>query len=380
MPTTEDGKIYIFLGIAYSATNIELQLDHPVYWYKDGIIRPYTNAAAGISSVAWGDITGTLSDQTDLNTALEAKADTSSLAAVATSGLYSDLTGTPTIPTVNNATLTIQKNGTTVNSFTANASSNVTANITVPTATSDLTNDSGFITDAGVTSFNGSTGAVTYTAPVTSVNGSTGEVTVSVPTATSDLTNDSGFITSSDLPTVGNATLTIQKNGTNVQTFTANATSNKTANITVPTKTSDLTNDSDFVSNTDYATASTGGVVKVGSGLEITNGVLSATGGGTADAVEWDNVLNKPTFSTVATSGSYNDLTNKPTIPTVNNATLTIQKNSTNVATFTANAASNVMANISVPTATSDLTNDSGFITSITKITNAEIDAIMGVS
>ena len=39
----------------------------------------------------------------------------------------------PTIPTVNNATLTIQSNGTTVNTFTANASSNVTANI--PAAT-----------------------------------------------------------------------------------------------------------------------------------------------------------------------------------------------------------------------------------------------------
>lgn len=49
---------------------------------------------------------------------------------------------------------------------------------TVPTKTSDLTNDSGFITDAGVTSFNGSTGAITYTAPVTSVNGQTGAVTV----------------------------------------------------------------------------------------------------------------------------------------------------------------------------------------------------------
>jgi len=41
---------------------------------------------------------------------------------------------------INNATLTIQKNGTTVNTFTANASSNVTANITVPTKISDLTN------------------------------------------------------------------------------------------------------------------------------------------------------------------------------------------------------------------------------------------------
>lgn len=42
------------------------------------------------------------------------------------------------IPTVNDATLTIQKNGTTVKTFTANASSNVTANITVPTQFSDL--------------------------------------------------------------------------------------------------------------------------------------------------------------------------------------------------------------------------------------------------
>ena len=56
---------------------------------------------------------------------------------------------TSQIPTVNNATLTIQKNGTTVNSFTANASSNVTANITVPTKVSELTNDSGYTTNTG---------------------------------------------------------------------------------------------------------------------------------------------------------------------------------------------------------------------------------------
>ena len=43
----------------------------------------------------------------------------------------SQISDFPTIPTVNNATLTIQKNGTTVKTFTANASSNVTANITM---------------------------------------------------------------------------------------------------------------------------------------------------------------------------------------------------------------------------------------------------------
>ena len=68
----------------------------------------------------------------------------------------------PAIPTVNNGTLTIQKNGTNVQTFTANASSNVTANITVPTQTSELTNNSGFLTSStGVTSVNGNTGAVT---------------------------------------------------------------------------------------------------------------------------------------------------------------------------------------------------------------------------
>lgn len=43
------------------------------------------------------------------------------------------------------------------------------------------------------------------------------------------------------------------------------------------------------------ASADTLGGVKVGAGLSIDQGVLSATGGGTADAVEWTNVLNKPT-------------------------------------------------------------------------------------
>lgn len=44
------------------------------------------------------------------------------------------------------------------------------------------------------------------------------------------------------------------------------------------------------------ATNSALGGIKVGAGLTIDgNGVLSATGGGTADAVEWENVLNRPT-------------------------------------------------------------------------------------
>ena len=133
------------------------------------------------------------------------------------------------IPTVNDATLTITKNNTSVGTFTANASSNVTVDITVPTATSDLT-------------------------------------------------NDSGFITSSDLPTVNNATLTIQKNGTNVQTFTANASSDVTANITVPTAVSDLTNDSGYQTASDVTTAINTAIAGItGISFEVVS-TLPATG------------------------------------------------------------------------------------------------------
>ena len=70
------------------------------------------------------------------------------------------------IPTVNNATLTIQKNWTNVQTFTANQSTNATANITVPTDTSDLTNGAWFIT--GITSWDVTT-ALGYT-PYNSTN------------------------------------------------------------------------------------------------------------------------------------------------------------------------------------------------------------------
>ena len=52
------------------------------------------------------------------------------------------------------------------------------------------------------------------------------------------------------------------------------------------------------ISDLPIASVNTIGGVKVGAGLSITEtGTLSATGGGTADAVEWNNVLDKPTAS-----------------------------------------------------------------------------------
>lgn len=65
------------------------------------------------------------------------------------------------------------------------------------------------------------------------------------------------------------------------------------------------------------ASGSALGGVKVGSGLAIDGtGTLSATGGGTADAVEWTNVLNRPTALSAFTNdegfidNTVNNLTN----------------------------------------------------------------------
>lgn len=42
LPTTDDGKIYIYLGVAVTATTVEMVVNHPIYWYKDGAVRHYT--------------------------------------------------------------------------------------------------------------------------------------------------------------------------------------------------------------------------------------------------------------------------------------------------------------------------------------------------
>ena len=78
---------------------------------------------------------------TTMATELGKKANTANLATVATSGSYNDLSNTPTIPSVGNGTLTIQKNGTSAGTFTANATTDETINIIVPTKVSELTDD-----------------------------------------------------------------------------------------------------------------------------------------------------------------------------------------------------------------------------------------------
>lgn len=61
----------------------------------------------------------------------------------------------------------------------------------------------------------------------------------------------------------------------------------------------------------------------------------------------WSQVSNKPSFATVATSGSYNDLSNKPTIPTIpgslkNPNALTISLNGTSQGAYDGSAVKNI--------------------------------------
>ena len=89
----------------------------------------------------------------------------------------------------------------------------------LPKNVSDLTNDAKYITASG--------------APVQSVNGQTGTVSLTA--------NDVGALPNTTIiPVVNNAKLTIQKNGVEVDSFTANASVDKIINIEVPTKASDI--------------------------------------------------------------------------------------------------------------------------------------------
>ena len=124
-----------------------------------------------------------------------------------------------------------------------------------------------------------------------------------IPTKTSELENDSGFLTEHQpLKTINNESIVGTGNIT-IEGFSGNY--NDLLNKPViPTKTSELTNDSGFL--TEHQPLKTiNGESIVGTGNITIEGFSG----------DYNDLLNKPTLSTVATTGSYNDLTNKPTIP-----------------------------------------------------------------
>lgn len=238
LPSTEDGKIYIFLGVAYSSTAMEMTLEHPVYWYKDGMIRPYTNAPAGGAVASVNGQTGAV------------VLDADDVGALPDSTTY--------VSSFNGSTGAV--------TYTAPVTSVNTKTGAVSLSASDV----GALPDSTtyVSSFNGSTGAVTYTAPVTSVNGNTGAVTVTVPSASSvtpqalgtaaagsstdysraDHVHAKPTYSKSDVG-LGNVDNVQQYSASNPPPYPVTSVNGSTGAVTVsvPTKTSDLNNDSGYI-------------------------------------------------------------------------------------------------------------------------------------
>lgn len=107
----------------------------------------------------------------------------------------------------------------------------------------------------------------------------------------------------SDIPVVNNATLTIQQNGKNVAAFTANSSTNTTANIVVPNKTSELTNDAGFTTNTGTITE-----IKVNGTSKGTSGSVNLTNMVTFASSQTANVagVNKTTYTYNQPAGDSN--------------------------------------------------------------------------
>ena len=312
---------------------------------------------------------------------------------------YNDLTNKPIIPTVPTNVSAFNNDAGYLTTYTEtdpqfnawgkdyNDLTNKPTIPTIPTNVSAFTNDAGYITAANV------------------------QEAANIPTNVSAFNNDAGYLTSytetdpqfnawdkdyNDLtnkPTLFDGNYNSLTNKPNLATVatTGNYTdlTNKPTIPIVPTNVSAFSNDAGYLTSyteTDpqfnawdknYNDLTNKPTLFSGNYNDLTNKPILFDG-------DYNSLTNKPNLSTVATtgnyndlvnkptlfSGNYNDLTNKPTIPTVNNATLTIQKNGSNVGTFTANQNTNQTVNITVPTMTSQLTNNSGFITNEALPTN----------
>lgn len=334
-------------------------------------------------------------DGRNVLTELDSKVNRSELATVATTGDYNDLINTPTVATIddtqttaNNAWSALKINNELATKQNATDQSLNTQDKTIvgainevlgdiPTATSDLTNDSDYVSDSNYVHTDNNFTNADVTKLSTIEAGA--EVNVQADWSQTDTTADDYIKNKPTVATIDD-TQTTSSN-----TWSASNISNKLGDKV--NKSGDTTTGAIVRSTTiDPSTAPSG--IKGFNVVEMANSnneqmLRIETYQTTANtiATQWcqtrkvngSNVLNyfnlgiksdgsktvgisEPALwrsalglATVASSGSYQDLSNKPTIPTVNNGTLTIQKNGVNVTTFTANSSSNKTANITVP-------------------------------
>lgn len=321
-PTTEDFRVYVWDN-ANTGTDDGVEIVKPTTvpgagrWLRIDIDLSSTTMAMfytkiqlqtpGQSTITWSNISGApsfITTETDpvwnaqkVNYVLSA-----SLAAVATSGSYNDLTNKPTIPTV-------------------------------PTNVSAFTNDSGYVTSAGLT-WGSISGKPTFSTVATSgsYNDLSNKPTIPAAQVNSDWTSSTGVSQILNKPTLSAvATSGAYADLSGKPTLSAVATSGSYIDLTnkptIPAAqvNSDWTSVSGLSQILNKPTLAT--VATSGSYVDLTNkptiptvptnisSFTNDSGYITSSSLTWGNVTGKPTFATVATSGSYVDLTNKPTIP-----------------------------------------------------------------
>ena len=228
------------------------------------------------------------------------------LATVATSGSYADLTNKPTIPTVNNATITIQKNGTKVDSFTANQATAKTINITVPTTAADVSalpasTKYGYAFDLSID-------PDTYVVSLTMKD----QDGTAIGTAqTIDLPLESVVVNGSYDKTNKKIVLTLQS-GSTVDVPVGDLIAGLQTQITSTNKLS-----ADLIADGTTNKVVTATEKNTWNGKQNAISDLATIRSGASKGA---TAVQPGDLATVATSGSYNDLTNKPAIPTVDSA------------------------------------------------------------
>ena len=150
IPPTVGGQVYYFT-VSKAMLRHYLNTDYMVY---DGAALTHGDTnSAGVAEIGFasggcyielsmiGDAAGTLNTTNTsplTPSASESLSGDINLHKVSKTGSYNDLNDTPTIPTVGTGVLTVQKNGTDVGTFSANATANKTINITVPTTAAEV--------------------------------------------------------------------------------------------------------------------------------------------------------------------------------------------------------------------------------------------------
>ena len=221
----------------------------------------------------------------------------------------------------------------------------------IPASTSDLVNDSGFISQEIDPIYSSSAASEITSNDITNWNNKSDfsgdyndltnkpvipDVSNYVTKDTNELenytlTNDlSSVATSNDYDDLDNKPSLFSgdyNDLTNKPTLFSGNYNDLTNKPNIPSKTSDLTNDNNFIDNTvnnlvNYTkTSSLSNVATSGSYNDLSNKptIPDVSNFITKDVNDLTYYTKSSDLSTVATSGSYNDLTNTPTIPDVSN-------------------------------------------------------------